>query len=99
MELPINIDQASVRAICERYHVKKLALFGSILTDRFGPNSDVDVLVEFDRAHIPTLFDVVEMEEELSDIFGRTAHLSTAEDLSAHFRDSVLESAAIQYAA
>lgn len=97
--LPIDLDQVALEAYCRRHFVTKLALFGSVLTERFGPTSDVDVLVEFDIAHVPTLFDVVEMEEELSGILGRAVHLCTKEDISEFFRDTVLNSAQTQYAA
>lgn len=70
-----------------------------MLTDRFGPESDVDVLVEFDPDHIPTLFDVVRMERELSQTLGRKADMRTPEDLSRYFRDEVVQTAVVQYAA
>ena len=69
------------------------------MTDRFGPESDVDVLVEFDPDHIPTLFDVVRMERELSQTLGRKADMRTPEDLSRYFRDEVVQTAVVQYAA
>jgi predicted nucleotidyltransferase len=76
-----------------------LALFGSVLTERFGPESDVDVLVEFDPEHIPTLMDVVGMEEELSAALGRKVDMRTPRDLSRHFRDEIVRTALVQYAA
>lgn len=99
MELPIKIDQAGVAAFCLRHHIRHLALFGSILTERFGPESDVDVLVEFDPAHIPGLIALAGMEEELGHLFGRKVDLRTKEDLSPHFRADVLHHALVQYAA
>ena len=82
---------------CERNGIRKLSLFGSILTTRFRPESDVDILVEFDPARIPTLFDIAGMELELSEMLGRKVDLRTAEDLSRYFRDQVVASAAVQY--
>ena len=73
--MPIEIDKARIAAFCRRHHLTKLALFGSVLTDRFGPDSDVDVLFEYDPDHVPSLFDVAGMEEELSEILGRNATL------------------------
>ena len=99
MELPIEIDQEQVAGFCQRHAITKLAFFGSILTDHFGPESDVDVLVEFDPDRIPTLFAVVEMEEELSALLGRKADLRTPKDLSRYFRDEVVRTALVQYAA
>ncbi len=99
MDLPIEIDGEQVAAFCRKHHLTKLALFGSVLTDRFGPESDVDVLFEYDPAHVPSLFDVAGMEEELSALFGRKADMRTPRDLSRHFRDEVVRSARIQYAA
>ncbi len=99
MELPITVDQKRIAAFCRKHHLTKLALFGSVLTDRFGPDSDVDVLFEYHPEHIPSLFDVAAMEEELSEILGRKADMRTPRDLSRHFRDEVLRNAVVQYAA
>lgn len=74
-----------------------LALFGSILTPHFSSTSDVDVLVSFDSKHIPTLFDLVDMESELSTIVGRHVDLKTSKDLSPYFRNDVLSNAKIIY--
>ena len=70
-----------------------MALFGSALSNHFGPQSDIDLLVEFDRRYIPTLFDVVDMEMELTDILGRKVDLRTSKDLSSYFRDEVIAQA------
>lgn len=95
----IDIPQDRLAEICRRYGVKRLSLFGSILTDRFGPQSDVDMLVEFLPATRVTLLDMVGLETELSDLVGRKVDLRTAEDLSRYFRDRVLREARLQYAA
>lgn len=99
MDLPIEIDREAIAAFCRKHHLTMLALFGSVLTDRFGPDSDVDVLFEYDREHIPTLFDVARMEEELTGILGRKADMRTPRDLSRYFRDEVVRTALVQYAA
>ncbi len=99
MDLPIQMDQERIAAFCQSHHILRLALFGSVLTDRFGPDSDVDVLVEFDPNQLPTLLDVVAMERELSAIIGRKADLRTPKDLSHYFRDEVMRTARVQYAA
>jgi uncharacterized protein len=99
MDLPIEIDRNKIAAFCEKHHLVKLAFFGSILTDRFCPDSDVDVLFEYDPEHVPSLFDVAGMEEELSEILGRKADMRTSRDLSRYFRDEVVRSARVEYAA
>lgn len=99
MDLPIEFDRNQVAVFCRKYHLTKLALFGSVLTDRFGPESDVDVLFEYDPQHVPSLFDVAGMEEELSRILGRKADMRTARDLSRYFRDEVVRTARVEYAA
>jgi len=99
MDLPITIDQEQLAAFCRKHHLTKLAFFGSVLTDRFGPDSDVDVLFEYDPNYVPSLFDVAGMEEELGAILGRKADMRTPRDLSRYFRDEVVRSALVQYAA
>ena len=99
MDLPIQVDREQLAAFCRKHHLTKLALFGSVLTDRFGPDSDVDVLVEFDPDHVPGLIALSGMERELSEILGRRADMRTPKDLSRFFRDQVLRDAVTQYAA
>lgn len=70
-----------------------MSLFGSVLTDQFSPTSDVDFLVEFQAEHVPTLFEVVHMEEDLSNIIGQPADLRTAKGISRYFREDVLAKA------
>jgi predicted nucleotidyltransferase len=83
---------------CRRNHIVKLSLFGSVLREDFSPDSDVDVLVEFEEGHTPGFFGLARMEEELSKLFGRKVDLRTPQDLSRYFRDKVTGSAAVQYA-
>jgi predicted nucleotidyltransferase len=73
--LPLTIDRDRLTAFCRQYHVRELALFGSVLRDDFGPDSDVDVLVELDPAHGLDLYDWIDMIEELQTIFGRSVDL------------------------
>jgi uncharacterized protein len=93
----IEVPRAAIERFCERNHVWKLSLFGSILTDRFRPESDVDVLVEFDPDKVPTYFDLAGMEAELSATLGRKADIRTPQELSRYFRDRVLAAASVQY--
>jgi predicted nucleotidyltransferase len=89
----IRIQRDKISEFCKSHHITHLALFGSVLTDRFSEASDVDVLVEFDKAHIPGFFGLIEMENELACIVGRKADLHTPMDLSRYFRDDVLKQA------
>ena len=99
MGLPIELDREKIAGFCRRNHIRRLSLFGSVLRDDFGPDSDVDVLVEFEPGHVPSLFGIVDMEMELTDIVGRKVDLRTPEDLSRYFRDKVVTTAVVQYAA
>ena len=82
---------------CAQNHIRRLSLFGSILTDRFRPDSDVDVLVEFEPGATVTYLDLARMERELSDVLGRRADLRTPAELSRYFRDRVVSEALVQY--
>jgi predicted nucleotidyltransferase len=93
----IEIPRERIARFCGQHHIRKLALFGSILTDRFRPDSDVDVLVEFEHGRVPGLFGIVEMESELAGMLGRKVDLRTPGDLSRYFRDEVVASALVQY--
>lgn len=96
-KLPIPINKREISAFCRRHHITYLALFGSILTSHFTASSDVDILVKFDKKHIPGLFGIFNMQEELSAIMGRSVDLKTPNGLSRYFRDSVLSSAKVIY--
>ena len=95
--LPIDVPRDKVAAFCQRHYISRLSLFGSVLTPAFRPDSDVDVLVEFDPDHIPGFFALAGMEIELSGILGRKVDIRTAEDLSRYFRQKVVASAVPQY--
>ena len=98
MSVKIPIDRETVAAFCRRHHVRRLALFGSVLREDFSPVSDVDVLVEFEPGHVPGLA-FFSMEAELSAILGRKVDLNTPGFLSRYFRDQVLAEAETQYVA
>jgi uncharacterized protein len=93
----VVIPYAEIRAFCERHHIRRLALFGSVLRQDFQPDSDIDVLVEFDTADVPGFFGFVAMQDELGELFARPVDLNTPLSLSPHFRHKVLQSAAVVY--
>jgi len=95
----LAIDKDKVADFCRRHRIQRLAVFGSALRDDFGPDSDVDVLVDFEPGHVPGFFRLSDMAEELSAHFaGRQVDLRTPEDLSRYFRDKVVAQAEVQYA-
>ena len=96
-KLPIPINKRKLGAFCRKYHITYLALFGSILTSHFTTSSDVDVLVKFDKKNVPGLFGIIDMQDELSAIVGRTVDLKTPNSLSRYFRDEVLSTAKVLY--
>jgi len=91
-----SVDRQQVAEFCRRCHIRRLALFGSVLREDFGPNSDVDVLVDFEPGHTPGLA-FFAMQEELSRIVGRAVDLHTPRFLSPYFRDEVLSEAEVLY--
>ena len=99
MNARLGISEAALAAFCRGHHVRRLALFGSILTGRDHPGSDVDLLVEFDEGREPGLLALAGMETELSALLGgRKVDLRTAGDLLRYFRDDVLRTAEVQFA-
>ncbi|MEW6658561.1 MAG: nucleotidyltransferase family protein [Thermodesulfobacteriota bacterium] len=96
-KLQVPFPEEKIAEFCRRYHIKKLAVFGSVLRPDFRADSDIDVLVEFDPDHIPGL-SFFTMEDELSAILGRKVDLNTPQCLSRYFRDKVLQEAVVQYA-
>lgn len=95
MELPKD----KIAEFCRAHHIRRLAIFGSALRSDFRPDSDIDVLVEFEPDHVPGLFGMARLERELSMLLGgRKVDLRTPEDLSRYFRQEVLEEAKVQYA-
>jgi predicted nucleotidyltransferase len=96
--LPITIPSELIAEFCKRRRIRRLSLFGSVLTPRFRPESDVDVLVEFEPGAPISYFDLVAMEMELSETLGRKVDLRTPDELSRYFRDEVVAAAMPQYA-
>lgn len=92
----ISVDRKKIEDFCHRHHIKKLSLFGSVLREDFRPDSDVDVLVEFEPAYIPG-FKFMAMQTELSEILGRKVDLNTLDFLSRYFRKEVLGEAEVQF--
>ncbi len=87
----VHVPESQLVAFCQQYHIKTLSLFGSVLRDDFRPDSDIDVLVEFQPGKTPDLFTIVRMERELSPFFdNRKVDLRTPQDLSRYFRDRVV---------
>lgn len=94
----IVFPEGEVAEFCRRNHIRRLYLFGSALRDDFRPDSDVDVLVEFEPSHVPGFFRLFDMEMELSALFGgRKVDLRTPQDLSRYIRDEVLATAELHY--
>jgi hypothetical protein len=99
MKTRLNIDEAALRGFCTRHGIRRLALFGSVLKGTDRPDSDVDLLVEFDPGLEPGLIGLSAMEQELSGLMGgRRIDLRTTADLSRHFRDDVIRTAEVRYA-
>ncbi len=87
-----------IEDFCKRNHIRKLALYGSVLSDSFGPDSDIDVLVEFEPGHTPGLA-LIRMQDELSELFGgRKVDLVTPKFLNRRIQSKVQSEAVIQYA-
>lgn len=99
MHPSLNIPPSTLTDFCRRYHIRRLSLFGSQLKGTSRPDSDIDLLVEFDPAYIPSLFGIAGMEIELTELLGKKVDLRTAGDLSRYFRDEVVRMAEVQYAA
>jgi uncharacterized protein len=93
-------DRAALAAICRRHRIRRLSLFGSVLHGTNQPDSDVDLLVEFEPGAAPGLLGLAAIEMELSDLLrGQRVDLRTAQELSRYFRDEVVRTAQVQYAA
>ncbi|MDZ7753025.1 MAG: nucleotidyltransferase family protein [Gammaproteobacteria bacterium] len=94
------MDAKRLTQFCRAYRVRRLSLFGSQLRGAARPDSDIDLLVEFEPAARPTFLDLAQMEMELSEAMGgRKVDLRTPRDLSRHFRDEVVRTAEVQYVA
>ena len=96
----IIMPRGKIARFCQRHHIQKLSLFGSVLREDFGSDSDVDVLVEFSPGHTPGYFSLFDMETELSALLrGRKADIRTSQDISRYFRDQVIREARLVYEA
>lgn len=94
----IDIPQAAIAEFCRRHHIRKLSLFGSVIRDDFRLESDIDILVEFDRDHIPGFMGLAGMEIELSDVLaGRKVDMNTPGGISRYYRDEVMAEAEVLY--
>jgi predicted nucleotidyltransferase len=95
-----QLSRQEIAEYCRRHHIRKLAVFGSVLHGDARPDSDLDLLVEFEPGHVPGLFRLTGMELELSALLGgRKVDLNTPRSLSHHFRDEVQAEAELVYAA
>ncbi len=95
--IKVKLPNQKIADFCRRHNIRKLAVFGSALREDFRPDSDLDVLVEFEPGHTPGLA-FFGMEQELSELLGRKVDLNTPQFLSPYFRDKVLAEAQVQYA-
>lgn len=100
MEHRLFQNPERLAVLCRRHHIRRLSLFGSVLKGTARSDSDVDLLVEFELGQKPGFLALAGIEAELSELLGgRRADLRTAADLSRYFRDEVVRTAAVQYAA
>ena len=86
MNANININREAITVFCKKWKIVEFALFGSVLRDDFAPDSDIDVLVSFDSSAHWSLFDFVEMREELKEVFGKEVDLVEKDGLRNPFR-------------
>ena len=98
MKPAVRIPEEETADFCRRHHIRKLALFGSVLRADFRPDSDIDVLVEFESGHIPGFIGLAGLELELSELFGRKVDMNTPQFFSRPLRDRVLAEAEVHYA-
>ncbi len=92
-------DKEALAQLCRSHRIRRLALFGSVLKGSDRPDSDVDLLVEFEPDAVPGFLGLAEIEAELSGLLGRHVDLRTAHELSPHFRQAVEHAAEVQFAA
>jgi len=93
----VHIESDQIKVFCKKHGIQKLSLFGSVLGDDFGPDSDVDILVEFVPGTRVGFIRLAGMEQELSALIGRKVDLRTLAELSRYFRDEVVQSAEVQF--
>ena len=97
MSVQIEISKDKIADFCRLNHIRRLALFGSVLRDDFGPDSDIDVLVEFEPGVRVGMITLAGFEIDLSRLLGRRVEMHTPRGLDPHFRDDVLDLAEVQY--
>jgi predicted nucleotidyltransferase len=97
MSAKIKISKEEIAAYCRRHRILRLSFFGSVLRDDFTPESDVDVLVEFEPSARVGLITLAGMELELTQLLGRKAEIHTVKGLNPYFRDAVVEQAEVLY--
>ena len=98
MSQPVHLARDEVADFCRRHHIRKLSLFGSVLRDDFRPDSDIDVLIDFEPGHIAG-FEILDMEEELCQLFGgHRIDIVQEKYLNWRLRDRILASSEVQYA-
>jgi predicted nucleotidyltransferase len=97
-ERRVRLDPEILRDFCRRHHVRRLSLYGSVLRPDFRPDSDVDVLVEFEPGRTPGLFKLGGMLLDLQELIGRAVDLKTPGDFPERLRDDVLATAQTLYA-
>ena len=93
----IDIPKEKIAEFCKKHHIRKLSLFGSALRDDFTPESDLDILVEFEPGTRIGMIRLAGLEIELSETLGRKVDLNTPGFLSKYYRDKVLAEAAVHY--
>lgn len=93
----ISLPLEDIAEFCRKHHIRKMSLFGSVLRDDFRPDSDIDVLVEFEPDAKVSLFDMGGMQIELTELMGREVDFKTAGFLSRYFRQKVIDSAETIY--
>lgn len=97
--LALELSRDELATFCRHWQIRKLSLFGSRLRGESRPDSDVDLLVEFQPGHRIGLIHMARIERELSELIGRKVDLRTPADLSRYFREEVLSEAEVQYEA
>lgn len=95
----INVIRTEINRFCKSNGIRKLSFFGSVLGDQFHPESDVDVLIEFDSSRRIGFIEMARLEIELTQMLGRKVDLRTPAELSRYFREDVLKKAQVQYEA
>lgn len=93
----IALPMAEIEAFCREHRIRRLSLFGSVLREGFGPDSDIDVLIEFEPGYAVDFFAFMDLQFQLSEILGREVDLNTPGFLSRYFRQQVMNTAQVVY--